>query len=198
VDGDTDTDIFVTVPTADVGTPVGVGGPAATWIPPRFPVVVTTLVDTQHRLFPSVGLLTSSHVPSTVLPTISAVCPGCNIVVTDHVNPGPERQLTGCPFGAASGTLKRGIVVGVGVGASTTLCVATSGTTTAVVGVVGVGVTPVAPTNGQLQATIMMAANARRTDRCLLMHSPSVVRSYYVKVQPGAICHLSSLGFPRL
>jgi hypothetical protein len=39
--------------------------------------------------------LTYHQLPSGLLPTISAVCPGFKTTTTDQSVPGPERQLSG-------------------------------------------------------------------------------------------------------
>jgi hypothetical protein len=100
---DTETSVTTTAVGGEVGTTT-VGGMATTVIPLKSPEVVAKLADIQQKFPWRIGFLTYHQVPSGLLPTISAVCPGFNSTTTGQPVPGPERQLSGCPLGEATGT----------------------------------------------------------------------------------------------
>jgi hypothetical protein len=96
------------------------------------------------------------------------------MTATDQLSPAPERQLTGCPFGDAIGTLAEGTEVAVAVGG----WVAIAAASTAVAGTVVVaeaaaaGFRAVEPTRGQLHAKISMAASENNVSRRFCIHPP--------------------------
>src|SRR5215203_7413079 len=111
--GSTSTVTFVTV----------AFGASTTGMPARFPAVLVTLDDTQHRLAELNGSVICHQLPSPDFPAIWELVPMLKPLRTIQAVPGPKRQFTATSFGKATGTVGVDVVVGGGVLAGRSVCV---------------------------------------------------------------------------
>jgi hypothetical protein len=132
----------------------------------KSPEAVANVVDIQQKLPWRLGFLTYHQDPSGFLPTISTVCPGLRTRTTGQLVPGPERQLSGCPFGAAIGEAG----VGGEVGATTVCGSGLIGRETSVAASVGFSITVLIV--GKLQASIRVVTIARTIRRRMFIFPP--------------------------
>jgi len=92
----------------------------------RFPAVLTTLEETQHRLPELCGSIMFHQLPSDVLPVIWEVCPVINALIGTQAVLGPNRQFTLTSLGNAMGTDGVKVNVGGGVLVGNGVCVGKS------------------------------------------------------------------------